>query len=76
MNGTDAHGNLTGHNHGPRFGRRVSGCPRCDALSAGVAPVVWRRNDDARRTQEIRSHFDGARHRSGGCGVVCTFGEW
>lgn len=64
---------------GPYFGRRTAGCPRCDELAAGAAPVRWapsRRDDDERRAAEIRSHFASERHRSGGCGVVCTFGDW
>jgi hypothetical protein len=65
---------------GPAFGRKTPGCPRCDELLAGAAPVVqtWRKreSDDQRRSRESREHFSGARHRSGGCGPVCTFGEW
>jgi len=65
---------------GPAFGRKTPGCPRCDELLNGAAPVVqpWRRrgSDDARRSREIHEHFASARHRSGGCGPVCTFGEW
>ena len=70
---------------GPVFGRKTPGCPRCDELLAGAAPVVWGngwqdatarrlgfRNDDARRTYEIRHHDCAVR----GCGSVCTFGEW
>ena len=26
---------------GPAFGRRTAGCPRCDELAAGAAPVRW-----------------------------------
>lgn len=64
---------------GPAFGRKTPGCPRCDELLAGAQPVQWassRRDDDRRRSEEIRAHFDSLRHRSGGCGPVCTFGEW
>lgn len=64
---------------GPVFGKKTPGCPRCDELIAGAAPVVWnitRRTTDASRSVEIRAHFDGHKHRSGGCGPVCTFGEW
>jgi hypothetical protein len=25
---------------------------------------------------EIKEHFASAKHLSGGCGSVCTFGEW
>jgi len=64
---------------GPAFGRKTPGCPRCDELLAGAEPVRWamtRKQDDERRAAEIRAHFDGQRHRSGGCGPVCTFGDW
>ena len=66
---------------GPSFGRLTAGCPRCDELAAG-APArqqPWRetrKQEDARRAAEIHAHFAGERHRSGGCGPVCTFGEW
>ena len=60
---------------GPVFGRKTPGCPRCDELAAGAAPVVqsWRRreSDDARLCREIREHVCGA-----SCGAVCTFGQW
>lgn len=67
---------------GPGF-IRTAGCPRCDELTAG-APArqqPWRRREtraqeDARRAAEIRAHFNSERHRSGGCGPCCTFGEW
>lgn len=26
---------------GPVFGRKTPGCPRCDELLAGAAPVAW-----------------------------------
>jgi len=61
---------------GPSFGRKTAGCPRCDELIAGAAPVKWARSQAAIRSEAIRQHFDGAHHRSGGCGPVCTFGEW
>ena len=64
---------------GPSFGRLTAGCPRCDELAGGAAPVKWtqtRKQEDARRSAEIHDHFAGERHRSGGCGPVCTFGDW
>lgn len=64
---------------GPVFGRLTPDCPRCDELSAGVAPIEWRgsrrRSIDAQRAREIRAHFASEYHRSGRCGV-CTFGDW
>lgn len=65
---------------GPVFGRKTTGCPRCDELLAGAAPVVWnirsRAQEDAQRVRDTHAHFTGHRHRSGGCGLVCTFGDW
>ena len=61
---------------GPHFGRRTPGCPRCDELAAGAAPVRWaisqtRRIDEMHR-RAVAEH-DCGRAR---CGIVCTFGEW
>lgn len=64
---------------GPIFGRKTPGCPRCDEMLAGAPAVRWapsRQRQDAMRCEEIRGHFASARHQSGGCGPVCTFGEW
>jgi hypothetical protein len=69
------------------FGRKApeGDCPRCDELRAGAAPrlaphgIRERRagfDADAVRAEEIRVHFASDRHRSGGCGRVCTFGDW
>lgn len=65
--------------NGPVFGRKTLGCPRCDELSAGAAPIKWapsRQAQDIQRCREISAHFASAHHRNGGCGPVCTFGEW
>jgi hypothetical protein len=62
---------------GPVFGRlSPKECPRCFELSVGAPAVQWRKSADAIRCEEIRAHFRSERHLSGGCGVVCTFGEW
>jgi hypothetical protein len=65
---------------GPAFGRKTPGCPRCNELLAGAAPVKWagtqRREDEAQRSRDLSAHFASTRHRSGGCGPVCTFGDW
>jgi hypothetical protein len=70
----------TKHNcGGPVFGKRTAGCPRCDELAAGAAPVKWANTtkaDDAARSAGIHAHFASDKHRSGACGVVCTFGDW
>lgn len=67
------------HGNGPVFGRKTPGCPRCDQLLAGFPAVKWaksREQIDRERSQEIRDHFRSHKHLSGGCGPVCTFGEW
>lgn len=61
---------------GVTFGRKTPGCPRCDELLAGAKPVVWAKSNDQQRVDDIRAHFSSHKHLSGGCGPVCTFGEW
>lgn len=65
---------------GPAFGRKTAGCPRCDELAAGAEPrqLGWtsRKKADEQRATEILDHFRSQRHRSGGCGPVCTYGDW
>jgi len=62
------------------FKRYDAACPRCQELAAGAeARRGWgpsREQRDAQASAEIHAHFSGEKHRSGGCGVVCTFGEW
>lgn len=62
------------------FGRpsRHQACPRCEELKAGAVPRSWavRHRPAARRQDEIAQHFASAKHRTGGCGPVCTFGEY
>lgn len=62
------------------FGRKDPNCARCRELIAGAAPRQWaisrRRENEARQIREIREHFGSQKHLSGGCGPVCTFGEW
>jgi len=67
------------------FGRKspLGECARCDELRAGAAPRAgWqkdyfaRQTSDAQRREEIRAHFASHKHTSGGCGCVCTFGDW
>lgn len=65
--------------NGPAFGRKTVGCPRCDELLAGAKPVQWassRQQRDRQQAAEVRAHFTSHKHLSGGCGPVCTFGEW
>ena len=62
----------TKHTHQLVFGRKVSGCPRCDELLAGARPIEWsstrRAREDAQRRAEIRAHDC----KKSGCGPVCT----
>lgn len=67
---------ITAHTHQVVFGRRVDGCPRCDELKAGAAPIKgWgtlQREQEASRRAAIRNHNCQTSH----CGPVCTFGDW
>jgi hypothetical protein len=71
------------------FGRLdPENCARCEQRATERAEGVPARThdgfermrqaerDDARRAEEIRAHFASDKHRSGGCGVCCTFGDW
>ena len=61
------------------FGRKDPSCPRFQELLNGAAPIKWSQSfqqRDALRCAEIDAHFRSHKHLSGGCGVVCTFGEW
>lgn len=61
---------------GPVFGRKTTGCPRCDELIAGAAPIVWaaqrRKVAEAAELRAIRAHDC----KKAGCGPVCTAFEW
>ncbi len=64
---------------GPKFGRLTDGCPRCGELAAGAQARSWgpaRAPQAAARAAAGAAPLGGAKHRSGGCGPVCTFGEW
>ena len=66
------------------FGRKDARCPRCIELMPGMAPRArfggreTQAQRDARQCAEVREHFHSHSHKhlSGGCGPVCTFGEW
>jgi hypothetical protein len=67
----------TKHNcGGPVFGRKTAGCPRCDELIGGAAPIQWLirkwAQDDYRRSEAIRNHD----HVASNCGPVCTAFDW
>ena len=58
---------------GPVFGRTIAGCPRCDQLIAGAAPVQWGDKDQRKKDlYAIRNHCCSRSN----CGPVCTFGDW
>lgn len=69
----------TQHTHAPNFGRKVDGCPRCDELKKGAAPVVWaisrRKEEEAARIREIHHHYRSG-ECSKTCGPVCTRFDW
>lgn len=58
--------------NGPVFGKKTSGCPRCDELLAGAPAVVWsstkRKQDEAATIRAIRAHDCKASR----CGPICT----
>jgi hypothetical protein len=61
------------------FGRKDPSCPRCKELINGAAPIQWApsfKQRDAQACREVSAHFASHKHMSGGCGPVCTFGEW
>lgn len=66
--------------NGPVFGRKTAGCPRCDELCNGALVVQWHggqaKQRDAEQCRAIAAHFRSHAHRSGGCGPVCTYGDW
>ena len=66
----------TKHTHQIVFGKKVDGCPRCEELKAGAAPVQgWgarAKAMEARRIIDIRNHDC----RKSGCGPVCTAFDW
>jgi hypothetical protein len=69
----------TKHSHNSNFGKHVEGCPRCHELKNGHAPIKWKmkpKDHEQSRSADIKAHFDSHKHRSGGCGPVCTYGEW
>lgn len=74
---------------GPAFGRKVPGCPRCDELLAGaparqlsphrqaMADTAAKRTaDEEAHLADMRAHFASEKHRTGGCGTVCTAFQW
>ena len=73
----------TKHSHKPNYGRHVDGCPRCEELKAGAAPVGRggqsgreQRYDEQRRRAHADHFAPNGPHARGACGPVCTFGDW
>lgn len=61
------------------FGRKDNTCPRCIELLNGAPARSWGGQNvkaDVSRSNEIASHFNSLKHRSGQCGVICTFGDY
>lgn len=74
---------------GPVFGRKTPGCPRCDELLAGAAPVRWAGCEPLKRCAcggQVERGEWGSTCRScqirahdcavSGCAVVCTAFDW
>jgi len=72
---------------GPVFGRKTPGCPRCDELLAGAAPVQWAGRerctkcggpDDAGCMVPVCYACQIKAHdcRASNCGPVCTAFDW
>jgi hypothetical protein len=61
------------------FGRRGPGCARCTELDNGATRASWTRTsrsqEYARQAADLQAHFVSKKHRTGGCGIVCTFGD-
>lgn len=62
------------------FGRKDPTCPRCQELLAGAparqAPWFKRAAEQRQQTLDgIHAHFRSQKHLSGGCGVICTYGD-
>jgi hypothetical protein len=65
-----------GNRRSPAWGKRTVGCPRCDELAAGAEPITWAPSRAQLDREAVDRHLASERHRTGGCGIVCTFGEW
>ena len=61
---------------GPYFGRKTAGCPRCDELLSGAAPVdgwnVRKDREYARFQRALQAH----NCQKSNCGPVCTAFDW
>jgi hypothetical protein len=66
----------TPHNHQVCFGRKVSGCPRCDEIKAGSPVVKWSKARQADKDAAFRAALMAHDCGKARCGPVCTFGDW
>jgi hypothetical protein len=68
----------TQHTHVVVFGRRVAGCPRCEELANGAAPIRWARREDARgeASRQYALHRESCPICNGSQFGICTYGEW
>jgi hypothetical protein len=69
--------NTTKHTCNMVFGRKTAGCPRCDELLAGAAPVKWDWAERKKAQEDRAMRYPPRPHAcTPSCGSVCTFGEW
>ena len=61
---------------GPSFGRRTPGCPRCDELAAGAAPVAWGNSKANKDADKARRAAVSSCRGHATCRVVCLCGDW
>lgn len=63
---------------GPVFGRKTPGCPRCDELLAGAAPVRWAWAERKRAQEKRAARYPQPKHdcKKSNCAPICTFGDW
>jgi hypothetical protein len=56
------------------FGKKTSGCPRCDELIAGAEPVKWvgSINDQKKRQQDFLRALNAHNCKSHGCLSICV----
>lgn len=79
----------TKHTHAPNFGRKIDGCPRCEELKAGAAPIVWAGMHSGEYSFTLgryMTHKEAAAKRmhdirthdcrANRCGPVCTAFQW
>jgi hypothetical protein len=62
--------------YGPYFGRKTSGCPRCDELIAGDAPRRWAKDDRKAEYARFLRRLNAHDCNLSNCGPVCTAFDW